>query len=417
MALADNLIDPDLIPSCGGMPHDLFDAWRETDPVHWNPPVDDYQPVMTENVTLSRGFWVLTRHQDVVDVSRDQELFSSHEGGPLIWDFEGELLAEQRAGFMGMRPADHKAVRKLIMPPFAAGELAKFYPEIDRIASSIIDSVADRGQCEFVFDVASKLPVYTFCKLLGVPDDLRESVFTFGNQTADTENPDRAEDPRAAIQGLYGIAHQLAAEKRANPDNSMLSRVVHGEVDGERLDDATILMFFVTLSIAGHETTRGTATQFVRLMREHPEQYELLRGDPDKYLPNAIEEVLRHSPPVIKFRRTVMADTEIGGQQVKKGDKIYLSYPAANRDPAVFADPHRFDITRENANKHLSFGTGPHICLGARLARYQLKALLKEIVTRIPDIHPEGDWEMMRSIWFNAIIKMPVRFTPEAAAA
>jgi len=416
MALADNLIDPDLIPACGGPPHELFDAWRETDPVHWNPPVDDYQP-LTPTVTLSRGFWVLTRYQDVVAASRDQELFSSHEGGPLIWDFEGELLAEQQAGFMGMRPADHKAVRRLIMPPFAAAELAKFYPEIDRLASSIIDSVADRGQCEFVFEVASKLPVYTFCRLLGVPDNLRDTVFTLGNQTADTENPDRAEDPRAATRGLFGIAQQLAAEKRANPDDSMLSRVVHGEVEGERLDEANILMFFVTLSIAGHETTRGTATQFVRLMSEHPDQYELLRGDPDKYLPNAIEEVLRHSPPVIKFRRTVMADTEIGGRKVKKGDKIYLSYPAANRDPSVFADPHRFDITRENANKHLSFGTGPHVCLGARLARYQLKALLKEMVTRIPDIRPEGDWEMMRSIWFNAIVKMPVRFTPEAGAA
>jgi len=416
MTVADNLIDPDLIPACGGPPHELFDAWRETDPVHWNPPVDDYVP-LTPTVTLSQGFWVLTRYQDVVDASRNQELFSSHEGGPLIWDFEGELLAEQQAGFMGMRPADHKAVRRLIMPPFAAAELAKFYPEIDRLASSIIDSVADRGQCEFVFEVASKLPVYTFCRLLGVPDNLRDTVFTLGNQTADTENPDRAEDPRAATRGLFGIAQQLAAEKRANPDDSMLSRVVHGEVDGERLDEANILMFFVTLSVAGHETTRGTATQFVRLMSEHPDQYELLRGDPDKYLPNAIEEVLRHSPPVIKFRRTVMADTEIGGRKVKKGDKIYLSYPAANRDPSVFADPHRFDITRENANKHLSFGTGPHVCLGARLARYQLKALLKEMVTRIPDIRPEGEREMMRSIWFNAIVKMPVRFTPEAGAA
>ena len=168
------------------------------------------------------------------------------------------------------------------------------------------------------------------------------------------------------------------------------------------------------MSIAGHETTRGTAVHFIRLMNEYPDQYELLRSNVDQYLPNAIDEVLRFSPPVIKFRRTVMKDTELGGQPLKKGDKVYLSYPAANRDPDVFESPHSFDITRGNARKHLSFGTGPHVCLGARLAHMQLNALLKEIVTRIPDMHPVGDKEMLRSIWFNAVVNMPVEFTPES---
>ena len=415
MTPADNLIDPDLIPARGGPPHELFDTWRETDPVHWNPPVAGYETPMP-NASLSQGFWVLTRYRDVVEVSRNQQLFSSHEGSPVIWDFEPEQLALQRAGLMGMRPADHMAVRKMIMPPFAPGELARFFPEIDRLAGSIIDSVAGQGRCEFVFDVASKLPVYTFCKLLGVPDELRETVFSLGNQTADTENPHPGDEPDSAFQALFGIAQRLAAEKRDQPDDSMLSRIVHGEVGGQKLDEANIQMFFVTLSIAGHETTRSTAAHFVRLMHEHPDQYRLLHSDVDKYLPNAIEEVLRHSPPVIKFRRTVMADTEVGGCRLAKGDKVYLSYPAVNRDPAVFTDPHRFDITRANASKHLAFGTGPHVCLGARLARYQLKALLREIVTRIPDMRPAGGMEMLRSIWFNAIIRMPVKYTPEATS-
>ncbi len=359
MSLADNLIDPTLIPACGGPPHELFDTWRESDPVHWNPPSESYRTPMA-HASLDKGFWVLTRYQDVVDVSRDQELFSSHEGSPVIWDFEPPQLEEQRAGLMGMKPADHMAVKKLVMPPFAAGELAAFHPEIDRVARSIIDSVAGKGECEFVFDVASRLPVYTFCKLLGVPDRLRETVFTLGNRTADTENAAYRDGSNSAFYGLFAIARELAAEKR-----------------------------------------------------EHPDQYALLRSDLDRHLPNAIEEVLRHSPPVVKFRRTVMEDTEIGGQKVARGDKIYLSYPAANRDPAVFPNPHRFDITRENANRHLAFGNGPHFCLGSRLARYQLGALLKEIVTRIPDIRPDGEMEMMKSIWFNAVIRMPVAFTPE----
>ena len=414
MSPTTNLIDPTLIPTNGGPPHELFDAWRESDPVHWNLPPNDYQSPMP-GASMRQGFWVLTRYQDVVDVSRNQALFSSHEGGPIIWDLEPPQLAMQRANVMGMERANHSAVKKLVMPPFAPSELAAFYPEIDRVARSIVDSVADAGQCEFVFDVASKLPVHTFCELLGVPERLRETVFRLGNQAADTENPARADRDRSAPLTLLGIARELTEEKKAKPDGSMLSRLVHGEVDGERLDDDNIGMFFVTLSIAGHETTRGTAVHFVRLMNEHPDQYELLLSDVDQHLPNAIEEVLRHSPPVVKFRRTAMADAEIGGQKIAKGDKIYLSYPAANRDPAMFPDPHRFDITRKNANRHLAFGSGPHFCLGARLARYQLGALLKEIITRIPDLRPDGEVEMLPSIWFNAIIRMPVAFTPEAA--
>ena len=407
-----NLIDPLLIPKCGGPPHDLFDAWRDSDPVHWNPPSDHYESPMP-GASVARGFWVVTRYQDVVDVSRDQELFSSHEGGPVIWDYEPPQLALQRANIMGMRPATHRAVKKLVMPPFAPAELEHLYPEIDGLARSIIDTVAADGTCEFVFDVASKLPVYTFCKLLGVPDRLRETVFRLGNQAADTENPARADRANSAPLALFAIAGELAEEKRNNPDRSMLSRLVHGEVDGEKLDENNIKMFFVTLSIAGHETTRGTAAHFVRLMHEHPDQCELLKSDLDRYLPNAIEEVLRFSPPVVKFRRTAMRDAAIGDTRVSKGDKVYLSYPAANRDPSVFPDPHRFDITRHNANRHLSFGSGPHFCLGARLARYQLRALLREVFTRIPDIRPNGDLEMLKSIWFNAVIRMPVAFTPE----
>ena len=390
----------------------MFDTWRESDGVHWNPPAEDYVSPMP-GASISRGFWVLTRYQDVVDVSRNQELFSSHEGGPIIWDLEPPQLALQRANIMGMEPQNHRAVKKLVMPPFAAHELEALHPEIDGLAKSIVDSVAAKGTCEFVFDVAAKLPVYTFCKLLGVPDRLRDTVFRLGNQAADTENPARADQANSAPLSLFGIANELAEEKRQNPDESMMSRLVHGEVDGEKLDENQIKMFFVTLSIAGHETTRGTAAHFVRLMNEHPDQYELLRSDVDRYLPNAIEEVLRFSPPVVKFRRTAMQDTTIGDTEVAKGDKVYLSYPAANRDPSMFQDPHRFDITRGNASRHLAFGSGPHFCLGARLARYQLQALLKEIVTRIPDIHPDGQLEMLPSIWFNALIRMPVAFTPE----
>ena len=174
-------------------------------------------------------------------------------------------------------------------------------------------------------------------------------------------------------------------------------------------------MFFVVFAIAGHETTRSTAAHFIQLMATHPDQYALLRSDVDAHLENAIEEVLRYTSTTTNFRRTVMVDTEIGGTAVRKGDKVYLSYAAANRDPSVFPDPHRFDITRENARKHLAFGTGPHVCIGARLARLELHALLKQIVTRTPDFQLDGEPTWLRSIWFNAITRLQIRYTPEAA--
>ena len=412
LAIGTNLLNPALIPSQKGPPHQLFDAWRANDPVHWNPPSESYETPLVGQ-SLTQGFYVLTRYKDVFDVSRNQELFSSYEGGPIIWDSDEMQLGRARAGIMGMEPAMHGAVKRLVVPAFGPKEMEAFTPEIYSVAKKIIDDVASKGECEFVFDIASRLPVYTFCKLMGIPDAMRETVFKLGNALADVENPRGSDEENGAALQLFGLAQQLAVEKRKNPDDSMFSRLIHGNVDGEKLDDMNLNMFFLTLSIAGHETTRSTAAHFVRLMNEFPQQYELLKSDVDKHLPNAIEEVLRHSPPVIKFRRTVTEDTKLNGQKLSKKDKIYLSYPAANRDPLVFHDPHKFDITRANAKKHLSFGTGPHVCLGARLARIQLQALLKEIITRIPDIHPTGENVMLDSIWFNAIIDMPVKFTAE----
>jgi cytochrome P450 len=364
---------------------------------------------------MHEGFWVLTRYRDVFDVSRDQSLFSSHTGGPIIWDCVDPLgLAQQQAGLMGMRPELHAKVKRLVLPPFANQALIAFEPDVARAAREIVDAVASRGTCEFVFDVASLLPVYTFCTLMGIAEEDREQIFQLGNAAADVESEKPVgENP---LPQLFAFSAKLAQEKRRKPDRSMMSAYVNGEVDGDKLTEEQIAMFFVTMSIAGHETTRATAAHFVRLMNEHPDQYALLRSDPDKYLPNAIEEVLRFAPPVIQFRRTATANTTVGEQPITAGEKIYLSYAAANRDPEVFVDPDRFDITRENAAKHLSFGTGPHVCIGARLARTQLRLLLKEVVGRIPDIRPVGKPRFLRSIWFNAIIDMPVEFTPVSRA-
>ncbi|WP_441232045.1 cytochrome P450 [Tardiphaga sp. 215_C5_N2_1] len=412
-ALNTNLIDADLFVRYQGPPHELLRAWQEHDPVHWNPAVDSYRN--PRGRVVRKGFWVLTRYADVFAVSRNPTVFSSNVSGFVVWDPDPAELAVQQAGLMAMDPPHHAKFKRLVMPPFSPKSLAAFEPEVAAMARSIVDGIAKEGRCEFIFDVASRLPVYTFCILMGIPSKDHEMIFKLGNAVADMEASTYVD---IDAQGqLFRYAQQLAEEKRANPDNSMMSCYVNSEVDGERLTGAQVNQFFLTVSVAGHETTRNTAAHFIRLMSEYPEQYELLRSDLNRYLPNAIEEVLRFSPPVTNFCRTALEETTIAGHQIRKDDKIYLSYPAANRDPSVFSEPDKFDITRSNANKHLSFGTGEHVCIGASLARMQLKHLLKLIVTRIPDIHPVGDTKQLRSIWFNAIMEMNVEFEPERTAA
>jgi cholest-4-en-3-one 26-monooxygenase len=222
-------------------------------------------------------------------------------------------------------------------------------------------------------------------------------------------------DSKEPFWGLHAVAMEVAAQKRQAPDDSLMSVIVNDPT--LNLDDMAISQFFLVFAMAGHETTRSTASHFFYLMNKHPDQYRILLEDFDARIDNAIDEVLRYTSTTTNFRRTATADTVIGGQPVRKGDKIYLSYAAANRDPGVFDDPHRFDILRANARRHLAFGAGPHICIGARLAKMQLRILIKEIVTRFSDITPQGNPEWMRSIWFNAIIRMPVTFRSEPKVA
>lgn len=406
---SENLLNPDIFPDEKGPPHHLFDKWREHDPVHWNPAHPGYD-TCTPVFSGAKSFWVLTRYQDVFDVSMNQELFSSHEAGIVVWQLREEALEQQRAGFMMMKPDDHAAVKKVLMPPFLPKSLAALAPEIDRLAQDIVELVADKGTCEFVFDVAARLPVYTFCELMGIPSHLRDTVAGYGNDLADVES--KSEMSMDAMMGLFALAQEMAAEKRRNPDDRLLSVMVNDTT--LNLDPMAINQLVFVFAMAGHETTRSTAAHFIYQMHRHPDQYRLLLSDFDAHIDNAIDEVLRYTSTTTNFTRTVMADTEIAGHPVRKGEHVYLSYAAANRDPAVFEDPHRFDITRPNAKRHLAFGVGPHVCIGARLAKMQLRALLKAIVTRMPDIHPVGEPEWLRSVWFNAIIRMPVAYTPTA---
>ncbi|MEM7094256.1 MAG: cytochrome P450 [Actinomycetota bacterium] len=397
----------------GGVPYDYFATLRREAPIHWNPPPTDgaiifelgdaYEPV---------GFWVLSKYEDVAMASKDPGRFTAADG--IIWidQTQSEMaLASHRSGLMGMDPPQHTQYRRLVQSGFTPRATARLEPYIREHAAKVISELAERDAAEFVFEVASELPMILLCEMMGIPQERRAEYMTLGNATASFEFNDNFVADQI---NLFLMLDDVVKSIEEAPDDTLISKYVHGEVDGRSLTPDEITQFFQTLSIAGHETTRNTTAHFVRLMDQHPEQKALLLEDLEGRLPNAIEEVLRFSPPVMQFCRTATEDIELRGQTIPQGDKIYMSYVSANRDEEAFDDPDTFDILRPNADKHLAFGTGAHFCLGASLARLQLRCILSELYTQLPDISLAGDPTPMYSVWFNALDAMPVRTCPVA---
>jgi len=405
-----DLSDPDLFVAQAGPPHEYLRVLRREAPVFWNPPATE-QKTMTP---VRRGYWVLTKYADVIHVSRHPKLFSSSEGGPYLWDMDEASLAGQRLTMLVMDPPQHVKYRRLVQRGFTPRMVEKLEPTIRRHARDVVDRIARKGECELVEDLASELPLTLICELVGIPLEMRKQIFEWSNRLIGADDPDmQAGDPMATAMQMWMYCNQLVAQKRAQPDDTLISVLANGAVDGESLTDLELNNFFVLLSVAGNETTRNATSQFMRLMFEHPEQWDLLKSDVDRHLPGAIEEALRFAPPVVTFRRTALEDTEIRGVRIAKGEKVYLSYPSANRDEEIFGDDSmRFDITRAK-NDHIAFGIGEHFCLGANLARMQLHCILREVATRLPDIALAGRIQFQRSNFIAGIKRMPVRFTPE----
>ncbi len=402
-----NLAKQDDIALFGGPPYEYFEMLRREAPVSWNPPPDPQNPWYIP----CPGFWVLSKYEDVALASKDHERFSVWENSVLWTNVKEDPaeLAAQRAGLLGMDPPQHTQFRRLIQPGLTPRKVADLEPFIRGHAEEVIAELAGKSQVEFVFDVAAELPMILLCQLMGVPQDQRGEYMRLGNKAASFEyNPEFQQD----ILDLYVFLDEVVKTRGDALDDTMLSKYLHGEVDGRRLTRDEITQFFLTLSIAGHETTRNTTAHFVRLMDEHPDQKELLLDDLDGRLPNAIEEVLRFSPPVMQFCRTATCDIELRGTTIPKDGKVYLSYISANRDEEVFENPNRFDIGRPNADAHLAFGTGPHFCLGASLARTQLRCVLGELYRQLPDIELAGPPTPMNSVWFNGINAMPLSVCP-----
>ncbi|HEY5154850.1 MAG TPA: cytochrome P450 [Acidimicrobiales bacterium] len=384
------------------VPHEALDELRRADPVHWHPEPD------------GPGFWAVTRHADVVAVSRDAETYSTEVGSSFIPTQSEEALAQMRLSILNMDGAKHNRYRRLVSKGFTPRVIARLEEQIIERAEAVVDSVCERGECEFVEEVAAQVPLQMICQMIGLPEADWDRMFHLSNRLVGFDDPDMQatpEDGAAAAAEIYGYCDAIAADRRANPQDDLMTALVEAEIDGDRLDDLELNLFFVTLVVAGNETTRNLINHATLALIEHPDQAKLLRAEPELY-PVAVEEMLRWGTSIHNFRRTATRDTELGGKTIKAGDKVVIYYMAANRDPEVFPDPHRFDVTR-TPNDHVAFGGGGvHFCLGANLARSEIRATMREVVERMPDLELAGPVDRLRSDFINGIKTMPVRFTP-----
>ncbi|HZR81503.1 MAG TPA: cytochrome P450 [Candidatus Binatia bacterium] len=397
-----DLTNPDTFAR--GFPHDVFRRLRREAPVYWHEKGPD---------AGGAGFFVVSKYDDIKHVSRNPAIFSS-QPGITVMENPGDYEAGQ-SSMLQMDPPRHARYRKLVSAGFTPRRIAEVEPVVRELVAEILDGVAARGRCDFVKDVAAELPLQVIARFLGVPKEDRHVLFHTSNRMIGFEDPEYGtseEDGRAAVMELYTLAHRLAEERRKEPKDDIITVLLNSEVDGDRLSDLDFDAFFILLTIAGNETTRNQTSHGLRLLLENPEQLSRLRGDPS-LLDSAVEEMLRYNPPVMYFRRTTTQDTEIRGVHVPAGSKVTVYYPSGNRDEDVFPEADRFDVMR-SPNEHLAFGIGEHFCLGASLARVQLRSMLGEVVRRLEDIELDGEIRYLRSHFIDGVKEMPIRFRARA---
>jgi len=396
------------------VPHEYFRWLREHEPVHWNPgrPERERAPGIID--PEQRGFWVVTRHADVAAVSKSWELFSSARGTALNSDLRPHELPLFQQQMIHMDPPRHTQLRNLINRGFKPSTIAKLDERIRCLAREIIDQVAPKGECDFVAEVAAELPLLVLAELLGVPSEDRHLLFEWTNRLIGLDDPDFGSpyEAQAALLELIRYFGALGERRRTEPGDDLVSVLVHEEIEGEKISSIEFNMMCFLLVVAGNETTRNAISGGVQALCEFSDQRDRLLAD-QALLKPAVEEMIRWHSPVMQFRRTATRNTEIAGQAIRENDKVVIYYGAANRDGGVFDRADEFDVGR-TPNPHLGFGIGSHFCLGANLARAEMRILMEELLWRLPDLEVTGPVERLRSNFINGIKRMPVRFTPVA---
>jgi cholest-4-en-3-one 26-monooxygenase len=397
MRLADvELYDPDVYVR--GVPHDTFRRLRAEAPVYFH------------EEPGGRGFWCVTRYEDIATIGKSPEIFSSYRGGTNIPDYSPEDTDNIRLMMVNMDPPQHNKFRRLVSQGFTPRMTARLEPRIREVARSILDKIDTSKTQNFVTAVAADLPLQIIAEILGIDPDERQKVFDWSNRLIGFDDPEfqtSFEDGKQAAAEMWMYATELAEARKDKPGDDLVSVLMNAEVDGTRLTEMEFDSFFLVLAVAGNETTRNLIAGGMLALMEHPDQYARLVAD-RSLVPSAVEEMLRWVTPVMHFRRTATRDTELRGVKLKENDKVVLYYPSANRDESVFADPTRFDVGR-TPNEHLAFGIGQHFCLGANLARLEIRVMFEELLARYPRIELAGPVRRLRSNFINGFKEIPVR--------
>ena len=389
-----------------GQPFDIFKRLREEAPIYWHEESLDFEP----------GFWALTKHEDIVRVSKDPMTFSSAVGGHLMTMGDPEVVdpsavAAIIGNMIGMDPPDHQIYRKMVAPSFTPKAIRTLEGDMRLKIRELLENVEDKGEFNFVTEISEQLPLWVLCEMMGIPESERPKIRDLVNNLTDAsiqQDPNNAFQIWVNYMELFKMGRDMIEERRKSPTDDLMSVVANTKIEGGELPPELLDGFFLLMVIAGNETTRNTLTGGLMALTDNPEEREKLLRDP-ALISNATDEMLRWVTSVIYFRRTATKDTNIRGQDIKAGDKVVMWYGSANRDEEIFEDGHLFRVDRENAKKHLAFGAGEHLCLGNRLGHMQIRILFEELLNRFPNIHSTSDPVRIPSNFLAGISELKVR--------
>lgn len=384
-----------------GIPHEQFAWLRENAPVHWQQHPEGH------------GYWVLSKHEDVVAVSRDFKTFSAQKGFVMVDDLPPDILEMAQNQLLGMDPPKHGPLRRAVITRFTSKLLAELEPRVRQIAQDVMQQITEPTTVNFVESLSGDLPTAVICSMLEIPRDMWPTIRKWSDLQTSGTDPDLGGTPESINQasvemGTYGF--QLACERKDAGGDDLISLLINQEVDGEKVSEMEFASLFIQLTVAGNETTRGLISTGMHELLKQPALMQKLRDD-HSLLPAAVEEMLRWTCPLHYFRRTATADAQIGDQAIKEGDRVVMLYSSANFDEDVFDSPMTFDIERKE-NPHLAFGHGIHLCLGANLARMEARIFFEEFFAHFERIESAGEPVYIRSNSIHGFKDMPVALTP-----
>ena len=393
--------DPDVL--LRGIPVDEFAELRRTEPVWWN--------AQDESIFNDGGYWVITRHEDIKSISKNGDLWSTNQKGAVMRLPDGvtsEQLDLTKALLINHDAPEHTRLRKIVSRLFTPRAVATLEQTLASAAREIVRAAAEKDSGNFVDDIATNLPLQAIADLIGVPEEDRQKLFHWTNCIMNTDDPDFDSDPTVANAELMGYAYNMAEERRRNPADDIVTRLIQADVDGEAMGDVEFAFFVILLAVAGNETTRNAITHGMHHFLQRPDQWRLWVEERPETM---VDEVIRVATPVNVFQRTALNDVRVGDVDVKKGQRVGLFYGSANYDEDVFEDPYDFDITR-SPNPHLAFGGhGAHYCIGANLARQEVRLIFTALADHAPDIRQLGEPKRLRHGWINGIKELQVSYT------